>query len=375
MPHFLLRSGLPAALLCLAASAASSAPLFPTSQALTLAQVAGEGGRRHTLLLSQEQGEVVLAVDLSAALDSYPLDALDLLRQHGFEALLARAAQGKTRPYARQALLPSAYAQRHVAAGTNYAAHAAEAAINEVFLFPKYGEPSAARGEYRLRPGELLDYEVELCLRFDRDIRRPADLEAAHVGAFLCGDLSDRAELLRRIDTRDVASGRGFTDAKSGPGRLPTGPYLVVPRDWRQWLAGVRLRTEVDGQPRQDAVAAAMLKGPQALIEQALAQAESRQWRYQGRPVPLLDGGVLAQGQVLLTGTPEGVIYRTPGLAYRAWKGVLWVLSLGFVRQDLVAYVLQSYIDESLAARRYLQPGQLLRHSAAGLGEIELRIR
>jgi 2-keto-4-pentenoate hydratase/2-oxohepta-3-ene-1,7-dioic acid hydratase in catechol pathway len=116
----------------------------------------------------------------------------------GLEAALRSADR---RELAIKDLLPAAGGGvRHLATGTNFREHAKEAGIDTVFNFPKFGPATPARSTVKLRPGALLDYEVEICARFDRDIRSLADFDAARKGFFLCGDFTDRARLLRLID-------------------------------------------------------------------------------------------------------------------------------------------------------------------------------
>lgn len=349
--------------------------LASLDQAWTLAQRRSPEGRAHTLLVREDQGARLLAQDLSVGLQRFPEDSLELVRSMGHAGLQALSERLPWVAVDKRELLPSARAHSHIAAGTNYAAHAREADIDEVFLFPKFSTPSPARSELRHEAGQLLDYEVELCLRADRDLANLADLQAAQLGFFLCGDLTDRAELLRRINTEDLTSGHGFSDAKSGPGRMPTGPYLVVPRDWRRWLQGVRLRSHVNGQLRQDAAASDMLKTPDRLLQQAWQRGLLPLWRYQGRPVPLLESGVLRQGQVLLTGTPEGVVYRAPSLGFRWRHGLAWFFGLSWLHHGPVRHVLDAQIREGLASGRFLQAGDVLEHSAEGLGQITVKIR
>jgi len=68
------------------------------------------------------------------------------------------------------------------------------------------------------------------------------------VGLFLCGDFTDRAQLMRLVDSSNIQSGIGFTDAKRQQGFFPTSPYLVVTRDWRDFLKELRLQLSVNNE-------------------------------------------------------------------------------------------------------------------------------
>ena len=76
------------------------------------------------------------------------------------------------------------------------------------------------------KPDVLLDYEVELCMRFDRTISSPEDFDAAVKGLFLCGDFTDRGKLIRLVDPDNLDSGRGFSDGKSRVDFYPSGALL-----------------------------------------------------------------------------------------------------------------------------------------------------
>lgn len=206
-------------LYCLPALAADPT-LAPIDQAHTFAQVR-QADRVHTLLAVKLGAGKLAAIDLSAASGLHGDDAFDVIKRFDTAALdrLARQAED-VRSYPLEHLLgvgPRGLA--HIAAGTNYPAHGAEVGMQEAFLFPKLSQSGGPRTTVAAAPGALLDYEVEVCARFDRELRSSADFDAARKGFFLCGDFSDRATLVRNINLANPASGDGFADAKSGPDR------------------------------------------------------------------------------------------------------------------------------------------------------------
>src|SRR5690606_5250566 len=131
------------------------------------------------------------------------------------------------------------------------------------------------------------DYEVEICVRFDRPIGSLEDFDAAMKGFFVCGDFSDRAMLVERIDRSNVASGIGFSDAKSGPDFFPTGPVLVIPHDWAGFVDAERMITQVNGQMRQDARGHEMILDFRELTAKALNDRMIPRYVHQGRNVTL----------------------------------------------------------------------------------------
>ncbi|MCE2595814.1 fumarylacetoacetate hydrolase family protein [Motilimonas cestriensis] len=349
--------------------------LAPLDKGLTLAQIQQDENKRATLLVLHDTEKSVKAINLSDIFNSYPNDPMQLVRQQGYEKLLAQANYPAITLYQHSQLLAAGGSHTaHIAAGANYLAHGEEADIDEVFLFPKFAIPQPSESQIVLQPKVLLDYEVELCLRWDRDITSMLDFEQANTGVFLCGDFTDRAELLRKIDVDNVTSGHGFSDAKSGGHLMPTGPYLVVTQDWQHLLSEINLSTYVNGNKRQFSSVSKMLMPPNELVERILEQGEQANWRYQSRVVPLTPLGGIQQGQNLLTGTPEGVVYNTPNFSYKLTRSMMWLASLSFLDSGPVDYILEQYIADSLADQRFLQPGDHVHLSANYLGTLEVVI-
>ncbi|SDT28222.1 2-keto-4-pentenoate hydratase/2-oxohepta-3-ene-1,7-dioic acid hydratase (catechol pathway) [Friedmanniella luteola] len=172
--------------------------------------------------------------------------------------------------------------------GMNYAAHAAESGASppeRPVLFLK--TPNTVGGPddpvQIPRGSEKTDWEVELALVIGR---RTAYLDSPaqsldHVAGFtICDDLSERAFQLE-------VSGGQWSKGKSCRGFTPTGPWLVTPDEVDH--TGLRLRSWVNGEPRQDSSTADLIFGVEEIVYQ------------------LSQYLVLEPGDLVLTGTPEGV--------------------------------------------------------------------
>ena len=362
---------------------ASIVELAPPEQALTLAQIQRDG-QHHTLLLLRAGADQVDGINLSRHFNSYPHDSLTLVRNQGYQSLAGLLRLALSNPndlplesIDRDALLPTGGPREHqLAAGANYEEHGEETDIDEVFLFPKFSPASGAVVTMAGGNGRLLDYEVELCMRWDRDLTSLADLRQAQPGLFLCGDFTDRAEMLRRLDVDNITSGHGFTDAKSGADRFPTGPWLVVPADWRQLLPDLALRTYVGTDLRQHARADSMILQPDALVERVLAAGQEPDWRYRDQPVALLsgNGSGIRQGESLLTGTPAGVVFNAPGPGYYVTTIAHWLVTLSFLDSAAMDYLVEALIEDGLASGDYLMPGDQVRLEGRYLGSIEVTV-
>jgi len=350
--------------------------LAPSSLGLTYAQTI-KSGHVVTLLVAAYQGGTIEAIDLTALGAAADLDVFDASQTVGQERLIAALSEDGLRArYSVSDLLPSsAMYDRHLATGTNFPEHAKETGSSGVFNFPKFGMPTPAHTRLVVHGGTLMDYEVEICVRFDRDIRTTADFEAARKGFFLCGDFTDRAALLRLIDPKNVASGRGFSDAKSGPGYFPTGPFLVIPNDWRQFVRAERIVTRVNGAVRQDARGGEMILDFEALVTKALTNGGGGRYTYQGKDVPLTENNTIARGSALMSGTSEGVIFMPPALGDKIGGAMVHIFRGRFLSgKSLIESVLNRFIDKELEAGRYLKVADRVEHLSSNMGALEVEL-
>ena len=192
---------------------------------------------------------------------------------------------------------PVARPRSVVGIGLNYADHAAEAGsavptVPVVFLKPT----STVAGPFDPAPypaaGGKYDWEAELAIVVGRDAHVLPTVAAAAecIAGYACAnDLSER-------DWQMGAAGQ-WTKGKSSPGSTPLGPWLV-PADEAD-PADLRVRSWVNGEPRQDSRTADLVFSPAELVHHVS--------QYM----------LLEAGDVILTGTPAGVALsgRFPYLA------------------------------------------------------------
>jgi 2-keto-4-pentenoate hydratase/2-oxohepta-3-ene-1,7-dioic acid hydratase in catechol pathway len=192
--------------------------------------------------------------------------------------------EGETIAGAEVALLPPVAPSKIVCVGRNYRAHAAELGHDvpsEPLLFLKPPSALLAPGGVVEWPAESerVDYEGEVAVVVGRPLRHASESEAvAAIFGLTCADDVTARDLQRR----DVQ----FTRAKGFDTFCPCGPWIeTVPPP----LDALRIRTRIDGETRQDASTSAMIWSIPTLLELV-----SRVMR-------------LVPGDLLLTGTPEGV--------------------------------------------------------------------
>ncbi len=207
-----------------------------------------------------------------------------------------------------------------VCIGMNYAAHAAESGSEPPsvpVLFFKAANTIAGPNDTVTIPrgSEKTDWEVELGIVIGRRASYLDSVEQSldHVAGFvLANDLSERAFQLEE-------SGGQWSKGKIAPGFSPLGPWVVTPDEVDH--EKLRLRSWVNGEPRQDSSTADLIFGVAHIVHH------------------LSQYMVLDPGDVVLTGTPEGVAlsgrfpYLKPGDVVE-----LEIDGLGRQRQDVIAY-------------------------------------
>ncbi|SEE81267.1 2-keto-4-pentenoate hydratase/2-oxohepta-3-ene-1,7-dioic acid hydratase (catechol pathway) [Arthrobacter alpinus] len=183
---------------------------------------------------------------------------------------------------------PIARPNNVICIGMNYAAHAAESGalpptIPVVFLKPN----NTVAGPFDAAPIPPLsakyDWEVELGVVIGREVSYLSTLaEAADAvaGYVIANDLSEREYQI------PGAAGQ-WTKGKSLPKSTPLGPWLVPAGDVDE--NGLQLKSWVNGEPRQDSNTADLIFDVPTIIHH------------------LSQYMVLEPGDVVLTGTPEGV--------------------------------------------------------------------
>jgi 2-keto-4-pentenoate hydratase/2-oxohepta-3-ene-1,7-dioic acid hydratase in catechol pathway len=175
-----------------------------------------------------------------------------------------------------------------ICVGMNYAAHAAEsgsAPPENLVMFLK--TPNTVAGPFDTvsipRGSTKTDWEVELGIVIGQRasyLDSPEDSIKHIAGFVVANDLSER-------DFQMAVSGGQWSKGKCSPGFNPTGPLVVTPEEVD--YANLRLRSWVNGEPRQDSSTADLIFNVDYIV-----------WH-------LSQFLTLEPGDLVLTGTPEGV--------------------------------------------------------------------
>ncbi|MEM1132101.1 MAG: fumarylacetoacetate hydrolase family protein [Pseudomonadota bacterium] len=351
--------------------------IAPMSEATTLAQFTGEGAEARTLLVLSFSEESVTGIDLvelGGKLSADPFKALASVSTLPTDIKAAQSYPTIEVPIAL--LLPAGSSGgRHIGTGTNFPEHAEEANSGSVFQFPKFGVATPARTTVTSQSDILLDYEVELCMRFDRDIASLEDFDAATKGVFLCGDFTNRNALVELADPDNLDSGSGFSDSKSGPGHFPTGPFLVIPKDWKAFVSDIRMTTNLNDEPRQDARGGEMTLDFRELVAKSLGDMSEPRFLYRDGYELLAPNASIEQSMTLMSGTSEGVIFTTPSRGDIIHAISNYLLAGGpLASSGFMEGAKATFIENELASGHFLQPGDTVRHGSSYLGNIEVKV-
>lgn len=183
---------------------------------------------------------------------------------------------------------PVARPQALLCIGLNYAAHAAESGMappqHPVLFFKHPNTLAGPQDALAIPPGATrMDWEVELAVVIGRRASQLPSPEAAraHIAGYcLANDVSEREFQMAR-------SGTQWGKGKSAPGFCPLGPMLVTPDALAP--GALRIRSWVNGEARQDSSTADMIFSVEQIVHD------------------LSQYMALEPGDVVLTGTPEGV--------------------------------------------------------------------
>lgn len=187
-------------------------------------------------------------------------------------------------------LLPPVDPGKIVAVGLNYALHVTEndptrSVPTEPVIFMKPTTTLIGHGgTIELPPGDRIDYEAELCMVIGREAYRVSEDEAlSYVLGYTCGN---------DVSHRDYQSKDGqWVRAKGFNTFCPLGPVVETELD----PGNVAIQSRLNGEKRQDNHTSTLIFNPAFLVSF------------------ISNVMTLYPGDVIMTGTPEGVGAMKPG--------------------------------------------------------------
>jgi 2-keto-4-pentenoate hydratase/2-oxohepta-3-ene-1,7-dioic acid hydratase in catechol pathway len=205
-----------------------------------------------------------------------------------------RPGQGQTVAYSLDAIefLPATYPTKILAIGRNYAEHASEGGADlpkAPLLFTKLPNALSAHNAPIVLPSisEQVDYEAELAVVIGKTAKRVTEGEAFdHVFGY---------SLINDVSARDLQFGDGqWVRGKSLDTFAPLGPFITT-RDEIDDVQSLKIEGVLNGQVMQSSNTSKMIFQVAYLVSY------------------LSQGITLGPGDVIATGTPDGVgIFRKP---------------------------------------------------------------
>lgn len=293
-------------------------------EALTFAR-----SRTSLILVTDHDEETVSGRDLTAVFGSDADNLQDLFAANRFDALI-KADAPDVIVRLEELVVPINYSFPHIAAGTNFRAHADELYVDDPpFLFPKLSQASYWNASVPFVP--RLDFEAELCVFPLQDIVSPAT--EVTFGLVLCNDFTDRWTLVSDVDLSQPLGQTGFAAGKGCKQCLPTGFLVVVPRE-NNFYHNIKLQLFVNDRLRQRFSMSEMILDVNDIVAQSFATIDLP-FEKGNTIVTLMPEGKIPAGTLILTGTGAGVIFKPANI----WN-----------------------------QRFYLQPGDVVRTEASFLG-------
>ncbi|MGE8512832.1 MAG: fumarylacetoacetate hydrolase family protein [Chryseobacterium culicis] len=342
--------------------------------ALTLSRYNKEG-KIHTIGVLQDDGENITGVDLSLVLNRFDVNSFDVIKDLEYNEIVRIINDSSNRvSISYRQLLPSIAGDKHLAIGINYAEHGKETGQVRPFMFPELLSTDPPIHSLHYKEEWLLDHEVELGIVFPRGVCSPIDIDKMMMGFLVVNDFTDRAELMRKMDSKNVTGGKGFPDAKSKTGFLPTGPYLVIPRDWRSFVNDLELQLSVNGQLRQRGFAKDMVWDIEKIISHSLSAKGLNNSYYKDKMIKLFEGDCIPANSIIITGTPAGVVFNAPTGSFIFGSVMKYIFAGGFFNNEMHPYIMKQYLKKELSNPKYLKPGDYVETSIKYLGTIKTKV-
>jgi len=338
--------------------------------ALTLSRYLKDG-RVHTVAVLEDDGERITGIDLSVQLSRYDRNSFDVIKGLEFSTVVRHIRSGSDKVSIQyDELLPCVEGKEHIAIGINYAEHGKETGQVKPFMFPKFVQTDPAIHKIKYQNEWLLDYEVELGIVFPSAVCSSADLDHMMIGFLVVNDFTDRAELMRKMDSQNVKGGKGFADAKSKAGFLPTGPYMVIPKDWRDFVTELQLQLSVNGEIRQKGSAKVMVWNINEIIRRTLLEKGKYDSYFQDKKDKLFEGDCIPPNSIIITGTPSGVVFNAPTGSFIFSRVLKYMFTGKFFSKKMHPYVVEQYLKKDMKNPHYLKPGDHVESSINYLGTI-----
>ncbi len=347
-------------------------------KALSLARVESEG-EINIIQVTKVTEMGISGFNLSHIYNSRSTSIFDFIAAVGYDTIVSKL-KTKTQPtfYKAEHVLPPVKAIHNtIACATNYPEHKEETHVEiEPILYPKIAELTPYISSVGVNVDiELLDYEVELAVVYSKEVHQLEDIHQQLFGFMVCMDYSERGHQLKAYDTDHPELAVGFTDAKSRKDYFPVGPFMVIPKDWKNYYKSLKIQLWRNNEQKQSDLLKSMIWDIEKMTEEALKSGRKESWTFNNTPIPLLPKGYIEKGTIAITGTPGGVVMEPPGKGYIIKKAIEYGLLFKFFKWKPKAYVVDRYVKKLLRKKEYLKPGENVKAKIEKLGFLKSTIK
>ncbi len=263
-----------------------------------------------------------------------------------------------------------------VAAALNFSDHQDETNIHiKPIFFPKFSQLTNFKQNIILdkKVTSLLDYEVEWGFLIKKDINKDElssiksdNLEEYIAGVFLILDMSARDIQVRK--SKLLNEYYGYAIAKGLPTYAPVSQYFIIYKDFLRIKDNFKMSLHMNNKLKQNSDLSKMILWPIELIKEMFVK-KNRKRKFladlTGREVTAFNG-VLKKGDVVITGTPSGMLFKVPDGKVK-WKAFLHGVRVGRPISGAKDYIISKQ-------SRHLEVGDTIVAKASYLGEMKLKI-
>jgi 2-keto-4-pentenoate hydratase/2-oxohepta-3-ene-1,7-dioic acid hydratase in catechol pathway len=349
--------------------------------------------KTHFIYVIKTKGKMVDYIDLTDKFNLNPSSPLELFTTSTYDQVKNKINSYKASDIKKASIIdlviPFHAKDLHLCAGLNYKDHVEETGqLNSLVVFPKVGKVTSygaiIKDHKDSKYPELLDYEAEIGLIFDRDIHSIGDLNKVNAGFFIVNDVTDRAPQIYYAGDISNFADYSFTMAKSKPGYTVVSPIFVVPRNWRDFYKNLAIKLKVNGETKQNANSSFMTSSLETIVEKTLSTPRKTKWPLlkssygswdKGIEIPLLENDFIPAGTIIMTGTPSGVIFQKPTKEEIIFAKTQLNTLNEIPGEDFKHKIKHQLILNYSKTKTYLKPGDEIISEIENLGELQFSIR
>ncbi|WP_028973675.1 fumarylacetoacetate hydrolase family protein [Spirochaeta cellobiosiphila] len=292
--------------------------IYPKDKALSFARYR-DNDSIQLMLVETYQNDIITGYNISSLDSEVSADPINFFNKYGYDGIIRLSEQNLV-PISipdNRLIKTADFENNNIAVGYNYISHLKELDEDEPpFLYPKKVIPDSFNTTINTKNYSLPDYELELGIVLLNDVT-PKSQRQNYYGFLLVNDFTDRKPIVQKhVDVLlgkydSLADGiQGYSDAKNKENAFPTGNLFIIPKEYKKFINELELKLYLNGELRQKARPQDLIWGPDKIIEEVFLRGN---WKFEKENeywYLLKNKNLIPSGTILLTGTPEGVIFK-----------------------------------------------------------------